>query len=91
MLQNKYSSLLVNGNLVTKELLSKMNEEEFACGSAVIEQKDNCNHLSEPEFERVCNEVLDKYERPKRIIYVKKIPLTETGKICRAELSNLKN
>lgn len=56
----------------------------------VIEQKDDCNHLSEPEFERVCNEVLDKYERPKRIIYVKKLPLTETGKICRAELSNLK-
>lgn len=45
MLQNKYSSLLANGNLVTKELLSKMNEEEFACSSAVIEQKDDCNHL----------------------------------------------
>ncbi len=57
----------------------------------VIEQRDNCSHLSVPEIEKICNEVLDKYERPKRIIYVKKLPLTETGKICRAELSNLKN
>ena len=56
----------------------------------VIEQRDNCNHLSVPEIEKICKEVLCKYERPKRIIYVNKLPLTETGKICRAELSNLK-
>lgn len=34
----------------------------------------------------VCNKVLERFERPKRIIYVNKLPLTETGKINRAAL-----
>ena len=54
----------------------------------VIEQSDNCNHLSVPEIKKICKEILGKYECPKRIIYVNKLPLTETGKICRAELKN---
>lgn len=37
----------------------------------------------------LCNEFLERFERPKRIIYVNKLPHTETGKINRAALKML--
>ena len=55
----------------------------------VVEQRDKYSFLSLPEIEKICNEVLDRYERPKRIIYVSELPLTETGKVCRAELKKM--
>ncbi|MDO4461714.1 MAG: AMP-binding protein [Bacteroidia bacterium] len=41
------------------------------------------------EIERVCGEVLEKIERPKRYIWVEALPYTETGKIARGMLREL--
>ena len=74
---------IINASFAITSIPDKILGEAVAL---VIEKRDKYSILSLPEIEKICNKILDRYERPKRIIYVSELPLTETGKINRAAL-----
>ena len=65
--------------------ISKRKDEKFGeVAVMLIEGEGDKN-----DIEDICRTVLDKYEIPKDIVFVKNIPITETGKINRQEAVNL--
>jgi acyl-CoA synthetase (AMP-forming)/AMP-acid ligase II len=71
--------------------VSKSRDEKF--GETVVLLVSQADERTESELLEVCRQVLTKYQLPKRLIKVREIPMTETGKIDRVracEISNFK-
>ena len=60
-------------------LISKRPDEKFGEAVVLLTEGDT------EEAKRVCETVLEKYQRPKAYIHVSRIPLTETGKPARRQ------
>jgi len=67
-------------------LISKRRDPEF--GEMVVLLVEDADRT---KYTAVCQEVLAKYERPKLILSVERIPMTETGKPARKQAEELVN
>ena len=69
--------------------LTAVPHPKFGEALVLLVEKDNEKKIDPKELEGQVKSVLPKYQQPKQILWIKALPLTQTGKISRAECRKL--